>query len=128
MADDRGGKRNRVWFVIAEIAMPIITVLLIPLVGMLGSTLLNMRDCIAQNGNEIEKVQVEVARIYRDGTARLQAHLIETEREQAQFEQVQKDVTGIRSDQKAMNEKLTEMLLMQRDLLAEIQHIKEEPR
>lgn len=121
MAEERG-LGGKVWFVIAEVIMPIISLILVPSVIWLGATLLSFDRTTRDNANSI-KANTTAMDVLDDklGAAKtlagdayqiLQSHLSDERASAVQFQQMQKTQDEMRSDQKEMKKTLDEIRVM----------------
>lgn len=121
MPNDKG-TMAKIWFVIAEIAMPIVTIIMIPLIGWLGATLLTFHDATRDNANSIQTntTAMEVLGQRLDDAKELaaaaaqslQSHLADEREAAAEFRQMKAIQTEMRSDQKEVKEAVNEIKMM----------------
>ena len=69
---------------------------------------------------DLKEAKADLARMYDEGSKALKDHLVQEARADAKFEGVQEKIGEISVNQKAMQDNIQEIMLMQRDLLNEV--------
>lgn len=100
--------------------MPILNMFMLPAVLAMAGWFWHTNETVANTVTGVRDVKAEISRIYDEGTKVLKSHLLEEARADAKFEGVQEKIGEISVNQKEMQSKMQEMLLMQRDLLNEV--------
>ena len=92
-------------------------IVVFPLIFGLGYWVWGTQEAIVIQQQTMRTLQEDFNRVYTEGTTPLKSHLIEEARADAKFEGVQEKILEISINQKVIQEKMQEVLLMQRDLL-----------
>ena len=92
-------------------------IVVFPMIFGLGYWVWGTQEAIVIQQQALHVMQSDISRVYDEGTMALKSHLIQEARADGKFEGVQEKIFEISTNQKEMQAKMQEMLLMQRDLL-----------